>query len=268
MVCVLDLADFTRVQPATGGFDTQVLRLERDSRRWALRIFRPGQSAVLERELLALRTARAAGIPVPRVHAIGTYDARPGMLLDWCPGEPLLDAIRTRPWSTPLLSFEFGRLHARLHQVRAPETMRSTWIDWAGPLPSLLRVRLDATSDTSPRLLHMDFHPLNILVHRGRPSAVLDWVNAHAGDPRADVARTVTILRLAPPLGGTVERTARLALELGWRAGYGRFGPNMPLFYAWAGAAMLHDLSKRNSPAELVHVERWTAAWLRRAGIR
>jgi hypothetical protein len=39
----------------------------------------------------------------------------------------------------------------------------------------------------------------------------------------------------------------------------------MAPFYAWAGMAMQHDLAARFKPAELAHVERWTAAWERRS---
>ena len=94
-------------------------------------------------------------------------------------------------------------------------------------------------------------------------SAVLDWTNAHAGDPRADFARTVTILRLSPPLGGLAERSMRMVLELGWRYGYGATHTRADIapFYAWAGAAMQHDLAGRFSAAELAHVRRWTDEW-------
>jgi len=96
---------------------------------------------------------------------------------------------------------------------------------------------------------------------------VLDWTNAHAGDPRADFARTVTILRLSPPRGGAGERAMRLLLELGWRYGYGPLPSDMAPFYAWAGAAMQHDLAGRFSGAELAHVRRWSAGWYRRISL-
>ena len=79
------------------------------------------------------------------------------------------------------------------------------------------------------------------------------------------MARTLTLLRLAPPLGGARVRVLRRLLELGWRAGYGSLGPDLAPFYAWAGAAMQHDLAGRFSAADLAHVARWTATWLRRS---
>jgi aminoglycoside phosphotransferase (APT) family kinase protein len=280
---VLNLAAFGRVERATGGFDTNVWRLDRGPHRYALRVFRADQQRVLDRELLALGAARAAGLPVPRVHAVGSYlvpllggvpelpgdgEPRPAVLLDWCPGTTLLAAAQARPAQILRLGHAFGRLQRQLHQVAAPPGLRTTWIDWGGPIEPRLRARLEATTvATERRLLHLDWHPLNVLVEHGQLTAILDWTNAHGGDPRADTARTATILRLSPPRGGLLTRGARGLLELGWRAGYGPFGQQMAQFYAWAGLAMQHDLTNRVAPSELAHVRHWTATWLRRAGL-
>ena len=90
-------------------------------------------------------------------------------------------------------------------------------------------------------MLHLDFHLLNVLADDLTPTAILDWTNAHAGDPRADVARTATILRLMPRVlkQSAMARLGSLAFELAWRRGYGAFGEDMAPFYAWAGGAML-----------------------------
>jgi aminoglycoside phosphotransferase (APT) family kinase protein len=103
-----------------------------------------------------------------------------------------------------------------------------------------------------------------VLALAGRLTSVLDWTNAHAGDPRADFARTVTILRLAPGLNDPVQRRALRLFELAWRLGYGPPGQDMALFYAWAGGAMLHDLASRFSLAELAPAQRWTTLWMNR----
>jgi aminoglycoside phosphotransferase (APT) family kinase protein len=202
---------------------------------------------------------------VPRVHALGTYEQRPALLMEWCAGRPLLDELRARPSQVFRLGLKFGRMHAAIHRIAAPAALRTNWIDWAGPLPPQLVARLERLSTgRTARLLHMDYHPLNVVVHRGRVSAVLDWTNVHGGDPRADFARTVTILRLSPPRSGGFEPLGRLLLEMGWRYGYGPLDSDMAAFYVWAGIAMQHDLAGRFSVGELAHVRRWTAAWQRR----
>jgi aminoglycoside phosphotransferase (APT) family kinase protein len=266
---VLDLARFDRVERATGGFDTTVWHLERGKRAYALRVFRADQAHVLHREVVALEAAAAGGVPVPRLEAIGTHEQRPALLQEWSHGRTLLEAVRARPADVLRFSYRFGQLQARLHQVPAPPGLRSNWLDWAGPCePSLRPLLLQASATEPARLIHLDCHPLNVLVDAGgRPTALLDWTNAHGGDRRADIARTLTILRLSPPLGGPAQRVSRLLIESGWRLGYGSFGPDMSLFYAWAGQTMLYDLAKRHSPAELAHVSRWTQARRHRAGV-
>jgi hypothetical protein len=266
---VLDLARFDRVERATGGFDTTVWHLERGQRAYALRVFRADQAHVLGREVAALEAAAASGLPVPRLEAIGTYEQRPALLQEWSSGRTLLEAVRSRPAAVLRFSHRFGQLQARLHQVPAPLGLRSNWLDWAGPCePALRGLLLRASANEPARLIHLDYHPLNVLVDvDGRPTALLDWTNAHGGDPRADIARTLTILRLSPPLGGPAQRVSRLLIEVGWRLGYGSFGSGMSLFYAWAAQTMLYDLAARHSPAELAHIARWTHAWRHRTGI-
>jgi hypothetical protein len=121
---------------------------------------------------------------------------------------------------------------------------------------------------------------MNVLVADGRISAVLDWANARAGDPRADLARTASILRFAPldpevprPLGSLLQRL----FIAGWRRGYRDVtGPisGMAPFYAWAGEVMIRDLTPRLGRPDLPwldlqfldRVRQWADGWRQRAG--
>ena len=58
---------------------------------------------------------------------------------------------------------------------------------WADLLKYLREPRSTRYSGT-PRLLHGDFWPGNVLWHKGEISAVLDWEDAALGDPLSDVA--------------------------------------------------------------------------------
>ena len=130
-------------------------------------------------------------------------------------------------------------------------------------------------------LLHLDYHPLNVMVNGGQVSGVLDWANARAGDPRADFARTYSILRIEPysPQGDSLWLSiGRRLLARAWRTGYVQTGGHlndMALFYAWAGAAMIRDLSaKIGKPGfwlqdhHLDGVRKWRDHWKRQAGIK
>lgn len=156
----------------------------------------------------------------------------------------------------------------------------SSWIDWGVPDDALRRLLL-ACDTGRDALLHLDLHPLNVLVQDRRVTAVLDWANARPGDPRADLARTASILRFAPLPAGTpapLARTVRRILEAGWRRGYREAaGPirGMAPYYAWAASAMVKDLSprlgRRDLPwltsAFLGRVQEWGAMWRARADL-
>jgi aminoglycoside phosphotransferase (APT) family kinase protein len=69
-----------------------------------------------------------------------------------------------------------------------------------GPLPGLrdafvrLRQRRTRYSPAPPALVHMDYHPQNVMVSGRRVTGVLDWVNADYGDRYLCAATTAVIL--------------------------------------------------------------------------
>ncbi|MDP9375569.1 MAG: phosphotransferase [Chloroflexota bacterium] len=278
----LGIADASAVEPVSGGWDTAIWRVERGGERYALRLFRLEQAAACRHEVAAMRAAAEGGVPVPRLYAEGVWQGRPVLLLSWCPGRTLLEEVQARPWRGWTLGVAMGRMHARVHAIPAPEALRrnpDAWIDWAGPVDAALRARLLAVAPDTPALLHLDYHPLNILTDGADITAVLDWANTRAGDRRADLARTLAILRLAPPEPGAspLLMLGRRVLERAWRRGYrqvaGRVAGMAP-FYAWAGGTMARDLaSKLGRPGvwlerrHLDAIEGWAAVWRRRAGL-
>jgi aminoglycoside phosphotransferase (APT) family kinase protein len=270
------------ITPVSGGMDTAIWRVERGGRPYALRVFRPEQAAVARREA-TIMAAEIPGVPIPAVRAAGAWHDRPALLIDWCAGQTLLDAVRAAPRDALALAHLFGRIQAWLHAAAAPAALVAedrSWIAWAGGGGPELTALLRAVATGPARILHLDYHPLNLLVEGHRATGLIDWANVHVGDRRADLARSVTILRLAPSGQGASGLALRLAarlLELGWRRGYRAVaGPvgGMAPFYAWAGAVLVHDLSaKIGRPgvalqsADLDPARRWTAHWRQRAGL-
>jgi aminoglycoside phosphotransferase (APT) family kinase protein len=69
-----------------------------------------------------------------------------------------------------------------------------------GPLPYLrdalewARGRAAIYSEARPSLVHMDYHPQNVLVSGVHVTGVIDWVNADLGDRHLDAATTAVIL--------------------------------------------------------------------------
>lgn len=271
----------TTIAPVHGGTATALWRVTHGAAASALRVFHPGQAAICRREVEAMDAARAGGVPTPTVRASGMWQDRPALLLAWLPGTPLWEAIRRRPRRMWPLSLAFGRMHALIHRIHPPSQWPDAphdWIGWYGPHEQRLHTALHYRSRGSPRLLHLDYHPLNVLTDGTQITAVLDWANTRPGDPRADVARTYAMLMVEPYMPGREPPRVWLARRIftwGWRQGYRAAGgviSDMEWFYAWAGTVMIHDLAPRVrdpqswwEPRHLAQIRAWTAQHKRRA---
>ena len=264
------------VTPASGGFDMAMWKVEMDGQAYALRVFRAGEHASCERERIVMEAARKAGLPVPEVCRAGAWRDRPALLITWLSGRTMADELRARPWRIWRLGLAFGRVQAAIHAVPAPELLRQqpdAWIAWQCADEPALQDRLCRLPRNGTALLHLDYHPLNALTDGREITGILDWTNAHAGDPRADAARTVSILRVDPLVRKPLLQWLALRIfELAWRIGYQRTGGSlhdMSLFYAWAGTALQRDLAPRytDRPQALVPARRWTDRWKRRSRI-
>ena len=278
---MLGINNPVQVQPVHGGWDTAIWQVNDGSKLYALRVFRPEQAEICRKEVAVMRASATERIPVPAIYAREIWQDHPLLLMAWCHGKTLLAAMQAKPLDIWRYGLAFGITQARINRVTAPEEVRqqaANWIGKAGQAAAELRPLLQALDLRTDALLHLDYHPLNVMVDQMRVACVLDWANACAGDPRADYARTLTLLRMAPIPGDASQfaRTRRL-LEMGWRLGYRHIAgqlEDMPLFYAWAGAMMIADLAPRlgkpGSPLRPEHFEwmrAWVEYWKRRAGI-
>lgn len=265
-----------RVTPVQGSFDTAIWKVEHEGRAYALRVFREGAQEDCQREQIVMATARAAGLPVPEVHAAGIWRNRPALLITWLTGRVVEDELRTQPWHVWSLGVAFGRMQATMHTVPAPGLLRQqpgSWITWQCEGEQALQDHLRTLSLDEGALLHLDYHPHNVLTDGKQITGIVDWTNAHAGDPRADAARTISILRVDPLMRKPLTRRLHLRIfELAWRVGYQRERGHlrdMAIFYAWAGTVIQLDLAHRykHKPQKLAPARRWTNKWKVRAGL-
>ncbi|BDP40152.1 hypothetical protein DAETH_01210 [Deinococcus aetherius] len=201
-------------------------------------------------------TLRAASYPVPGVVAVGEVGEHTALVQEWAPGVPLTSALERTPERADSLGLGFGETHARLHALPVPAEAHA----------ALRLLHAPTVAPGPPAWLHLDYHPLNVLVEEGRVSAVLDWENVALGDARLDVARTLSILSVDPAVWSIAgaRRRVLLAFRQGYLTGYARGGgrlSGLPPFLAWAGDFMRRDLGGRFTGEELGHVARWTRAW-------
>ncbi|MGH8983121.1 MAG: phosphotransferase [Acidimicrobiia bacterium] len=155
------------------GRDSQVFAL--DERR-VLRRYR--EPRCLPREVAVMELARANAYPVPRVHDLTATD----VVLDRVDGPTMAQDLTRRPWRMREHAHTLASLHHQLHDIVAP--------DW-----------LHTPLGEGPVILHLDLHPLNVILGPAGP-VVIDWTNAARGSGDADVALTWVLLTTGDPGGG------------------------------------------------------------------
>ncbi|MBB3308853.1 Ser/Thr protein kinase RdoA (MazF antagonist) [Rhizobium sp. BK196] len=171
----------------------------------ALKLYRPGRpKAPAFREAANLAIAEKLSLPAPRVHVVGDYHGRWGLLMDRVTGTSLADEMTPEP---PLSAIkEMAALHQRLHRepgigLPSLKARLSANIERIEPVPPDLRDRLLLALAALPdddRVCHGDFHPWNIM-GSGDGIMIVDWLDACSGNPAADVCRTYLLMRRVLP---------------------------------------------------------------------
>jgi aminoglycoside phosphotransferase len=215
-----------------------------------VRVFPTGADARAAAECLAMDAAARHGVPVPAIVLRGSVAGRPVVASTFVTGEPANRVLDTRPEDAQVLGVVMGETLGRLHDVVAPEPFRrnaAAWVERGGRELAPIRPLLAAVPQQE-RLIHLDYHPMNVLIEGGAVSGVIDWENAMAGPPHMDLARTRAILwvarvaNLLPP-----ERHAVIdAFERGLVAGHTAIAgpdPHPQLSASWGLAMTEADLA-------------------------
>jgi aminoglycoside phosphotransferase (APT) family kinase protein len=161
------------------GRDADVFALDDGTR--VLRRYRDPSHSNTEMEARVMEYLAAQGYPVPRVYDATDTD----LVMDRLDGPTLMQAWERRPWRLVRYARELAALHDRLAAVPAPG-----WL----PAPRFLR---DTEPGGTGSVLHLDLHPLNVILTPDRGAVVIDWTNASAGDPAFDLARTIVTIGTA-----------------------------------------------------------------------
>lgn len=139
----------------------------------------------------------------------------PFLIMENVRGTPLLRAMFRKPWKLFDFPAQLARAHAALHALptlgcpltagsfleRRLGSMRTSIAELdlgglAAGLDWLDKHRPEEPVQSS--IVHLDFHPLNLIERTDGTLAVLDWTYAELGDPHADVATTLMILEAIP----------------------------------------------------------------------
>ncbi len=248
-----EASDFQRIK---GGWETMIWRFHTpDGRDHSLRVYPlPDHGPAIRNETIALRHCESLDLPAPRVEAEGRVQGLPALVLSWCPGKPLLALFEQKPWRIHGMAHLFGRAQARLHRnPPPPELADGAPASWVNLVPADCAHLADAVLALNPRadtLIHMDFHPGNVISDGKSVTGLVDWAGAAAGDIRADLARTAVTLETAPMPHGPlrlVYQSMRSIMLAGWKSGYRAEAgalPDYTAFKTWAAASLLREVER------------------------
>jgi aminoglycoside phosphotransferase (APT) family kinase protein len=135
-----------------------------------LRKTRDGRS--IAHEARTMQYVAEHGYPVPRIEEVRADGTE--IVMERIEGPIMMDAMVRPPWKLGAHLRLLADLHDRLHEIPAP--------DWLPGMP-----------DGGDRILHLDLHPLNVIMSPAGP-VVIDWPNARRGDPMLDVAVTFALV--------------------------------------------------------------------------
>jgi aminoglycoside phosphotransferase (APT) family kinase protein len=215
------------------------------------------------REFAAQAHAFRHGYPVPEPLLLEedcSLLGGPFVVMEQVHGETLLDRLRGN-WTRILeVPRRLAEAHARLHALPADglirrdspflarqlEELRPTTraYDLDGLTAGLRWLEDHRPAETeAPRLLHLDFHPINLIAREDGACVALDWSEADVGDRHADLAMTTLLLRYAPveglrPHERVVAPITRWFLARRYRVVYRRGHPidrdRLRYYLAWA----------------------------------
>jgi len=153
-----------------------------------LRRSREGHS--MAREARTMAYLHAQGYPVPAVEEVSD-DGR-DLVMERIDGPSMVQAVEKAPWTLRRQGRALADLHRRLHDLRAPDFLAA------------------APVGHGDRVVHLDLHPLNVLLAPNGP-VVIDWSNVALGDPLVDVGLAWVLMAAGQIPGGRVKNTV-----LGW----------------------------------------------------
>ncbi len=166
----------------------------------------------LQHEAAVQRHMHARGYPVAEPLLVEESDSLlggPFMIMEQLPGRTLLDELFRRFWRIAHAPIEMAEMQARLHRMPVDGFLGPGL--GHGESGDFLTRQLQDLRDVieehqlaglppplQPSIVHLDFHPMNMLCRWRRCTGILDWCDSDVGDRHADVASSLVLIRSSP----------------------------------------------------------------------
>lgn len=248
---------YSTYEKIQAGKDSTVYKvIDKDGKLFAVRILPLHRLPQFQWETELITLVREQQVPAPTVVSVQPTNEHAVMLMEWAKGMTMLQALIDYPNRSRKLGQEFGKVQGMIHQINMPEFQQDTWLT---PASAIEKELIDDIQAEGSVLLHLDYHPLNVMTDGETITAVIDWINAASGDRRFDLIRTQSIMEIDGP---TLPELREVLPEFlaGWREGYEMVGGPMQLndsFRLWAGNRMKRDVANRLDEGTLNRINHW-----------
>lgn len=168
-----------------------------------LKLYRDGIPEIAcERELDVTKAVYEKFGIAPKTYERIRLNGQNGIVYERILGENMMDAMFNHIWNMRHYSQKLAQYHYAIQKTvdfplpRVKQKLRDD-ITAAKELNDEEKAKLFNYLSALPdgnALCHFDFHPGNILLRGGQP-VIIDWMTGSMGDPLADVARTVILLK-------------------------------------------------------------------------
>lgn len=138
----------------------------------------------------------------PRAYEIVRIDGRIGAVYEKIEGKSMLKHMISNPITIKKESYKLAKYHFDIHKpvsinlLSVKDKLKQD-ISYVKELSEEEKEKIISYLDKLPddnKLCHFDFHHGNIIIRDKKP-VIIDWMTGCTGDPAADVARTLLLLK-------------------------------------------------------------------------
>lgn len=197
---LLTQEDALTVHPMNQGFEAEVVKISSSEESFVLKTWSKGSKPDVSFQFRLLNVLFARGLSVSEPLGWGINPNGDKVLLTSFDGAPLFKV--NGKIMTHLAGILTGIHQIRIEEMGNLQLPRYDFIRYFFPgvsehsdLNHALNALVEITPIKQDRIIHGDFHLMNILEDNGRYT-VIDWTNGQLGDPRYDFAWSLTLQKI------------------------------------------------------------------------
>ncbi len=168
-----------------------------------LKLFREGlPTTIIFREYENTKAIQSKLTSIPKAYEMVSYEGRYGIVYEQIIGRDLIKVMFAKLYRLHFYSKMLASIHAKMHStevdvaysVKDKLSNDVTYAEELSDSEKAIITKYIATLPEGTSLCHFDYHPGNVMLQQDSP-VVSDWMTACTGNPCADVARTLLMLK-------------------------------------------------------------------------